>query len=134
MPMSSVSDTVAPPPLAPHGIRASVVPTYLADQSDPDAKRFVFRYTVTIANGGDAAARLLSRRWVIIDANGKREVVEGPGVVGKTPRLEAGQSFEYQSFCPLPTKWGTMDGAYHMRRDDGTEFDVDIPRFVLHLD
>ena len=132
MAMSSVPDTVVPHPETGHGVRVTVVPVFAAEHSDVDAKRHVFKYDVTITNGGDAPAQLVSRHWVIIDADGKREDVRGPGVIGKTPRLQPGQTFRYQSYCPLPTSWGTMEGTYHMRRDDGAEFDVDIARFVLH--
>ena len=135
MTASSVPDTVAlePSPVA-HGIRVSAVPAFAAEHSKPAANRYVFSYDITINNAGDSPAQLVGRHWVIIDADGKREDVRGPGVVGKTPRLQAGQTFRYQSYCPLPTKWGTMEGTYHMKRDDGSEFDVVIPRIVLHAD
>jgi ApaG protein len=133
MSAQTLSDAAAPVEVD-HGVRVSVTPAFAPEHSDASASRHVFTYTVTIVNGGDAPAQLVSRHWVIIDADGKREDVEGTGVVGKTPRLEAGRSFQYQSFCPLKTRWGTMEGSYHMRRDDGTEFDVAIPRFVLHAD
>jgi ApaG protein len=132
MPTSTAIQPVAAP--AAHGIRVTVVPAFAAEHSDTDAGKFVFAYTITIANDGDAAARLVSRHWAIIDGDGKRDDVRGPGVVGQTPRVEPGGSYQYQSFCPLDTRWGTMEGTYHMRRDDGTEFDVEIPRFVLHMD
>ena len=134
--VSSVSDPVTNPVADPaaHGIRVTVEPASAPEHSDAAAGRHVFTYSVTIANAGDAPAQLVSRHWLIIDGDGKREDVRGPGVVGKTPRVAPGQSFRYQSFCPLPTTWGTMEGTYRMRRDDGTEFDVAIPRFVLHAD
>ena len=112
-------------------ISISVNTTYLADQSDPSADRYVFAYTITIANSGTVAAQLISRHWIIIDAHGRREDVQGPGVVGQTPRLLPGQAFKYQSFCPLPTPWGTMEGFYTFQRDDGETFDVAIGRFYL---
>ena len=130
-PPSSAADTIA---ADAHGIRVSVAPEYAPEHSDGNADRHVFQYTVTIANDGDAPAKLVSRHWVIIDADGKREDVRGPGVIGRNPRLEPGQQFQYQSFCPLPTRWGTMEGTYRMRRDDGAEFDVAIARFVMHVD
>ncbi len=133
MPTSTAIEPVVPP-VAAHGIRVTTVPAYAAEHSDPEAGKHVFTYTITIHNDGDGAAKLVSRHWVIIDGNGKREDVRGPGVVGQTPRVEPGASYEYQSFCPLKTRWGTMEGSYHMRRDDGTEFDVAVPRFVLHVD
>ena len=119
------SDTIT------HGVRVGATAQYLPEQSDPDARQFLFGYTIVIANQGDTAVQLLTRHWVIIDAHGRREDVEGPGVVGQTPRLEPGQAFRYQSFCPLKTSWGTMEGTYHMRRDNGETFDVNIGRFYL---
>ncbi len=116
-----------------HGIRVGATAYYLPDESDPQEPRYLFGYTIVIANVGDAPARLRSRHWVIIDAHGRREEVEGPGVVGHTPRLEPGQAFKYQSFCPLRTTWGTMDGTYHMERDDGTTFDAEVGRFYLRV-
>ena len=115
------------------GIRVGATAYYLPEESDPDDRRYVFGYTIVIVNTGDAPAQLLRRHWVIIDAHGRREEVEGAGVVGETPRLEPGQAFKYQSFCPLPTTWGTMEGTYRMRRDDGAEFDVAIGRFYLRV-
>jgi ApaG protein len=86
-----------------------------------------------ISNEGDQPARLLRRHWLIIDADGHREEVRGPGVVGETPRLEPGKAFKYQSFCPLKTRWGTMEGSYTMQRDDGSTFEASIARFYLRL-
>lgn len=116
-----------------HGVRVGATGYFLPEESDPDARRYVFGYTIVIVNTGQEPAKLLSRHWVIIDANGEREEVRGPGVVGEQPRLEAGEAFKYQSFCPLRTRWGTMEGSYQMTRDDGTEFDVEIGRFYLHM-
>ena len=113
------------------GVRVGAAAFYLPDESDPDERRYVFGYNIVIANQGGEPAQLLTRHWVIIDANGNRHDVEGDGVVGQTPRLEPGQAFKYQSFCPLRTPWGTMEGTYRMRRDDGTTFDVNIGRFYL---
>ena len=115
------------------GVRVGATAYYLPEQSEPDEHKFLFGYTIVIANQGDAPAQLVSRHWVIIDAEGRREEVRGPGVVGETPRLEPGQAFKYQSFCPLRTPWGTMEGTYQMRRDDGTTFDAQIGRFFLAL-
>jgi ApaG protein len=129
MQTSAVSDTLAQS--STHGIRVTATAVYLPAESDPGMPRHVFRYDIVIANDGDTPAQLVSRHWIIIDANGRREEVEGPGVVGATPRLQPGEKFEYQSFCPLKTKWGTMEGAYHMQRDDGQKFDVAINRFYL---
>jgi len=113
------------------GIRIRVSAQYLPEQSLPDHRRYAFVYRVRISNEGDEWAKLLSRRWVIRDAVGETEVVEGPGVVGETPELEPGQSHEYLSGCPLPTPWGTMEGHYVMQRRDGRSFEAAIGRFFL---
>ncbi|MDL1892821.1 Co2+/Mg2+ efflux protein ApaG [Sphingobacteriales bacterium CHB3] len=125
MPHSLLSDTTT------EGIRVRAIATYLADQSQPSENKFVFAYRVFISNEGTKPARLISRHWVIINGNGDREDVEGPGVVGKYPRLAPGDVFEYTSFCPLDTEWGTMEGTYRMQSEDGSEFDVVIGRFYL---
>lgn len=114
-----------------HGVRVGVSPWFIDEHSDPAERRYVFGYRITITNEGDRWAKLLSRRWTIVDATGQREEVGGEGVVGQQPELSPGQSFEYASFCPLPTPWGTMEGIYTMQRDDGTRFDVNIGRFYL---
>lgn len=121
------SDTVT------DNIRVAAKPFYLPEQSDPDGRQYVFGYTIIIANTSNIAVQLLSRHWLIIDGEGRREEVKGPGVVGQTPRIEPGHSFKYQSFCPLKTPWGTMEGSYRMRRDDGTTFDIAVGRFYLHM-
>ncbi|HYH05997.1 MAG TPA: Co2+/Mg2+ efflux protein ApaG [Thermoanaerobaculia bacterium] len=111
------------------GIRIQVESEYLADRSDRDT--YYFAYHVTISNTGDAAAQLLSREWIITDEDGHVERVQGPGVVGEFPVLEPGESFEYTSFCPLPTTMGTMHGNYTMRRRDGEQFAAEIAPFTL---
>jgi ApaG protein len=113
------------------GIRVTVESRYVAEQSNPRSHRFVFAYTIEIANVGDRAAQLASRHWVITDAAGHVEEVRGPGVVGETPRLLPGQMFQYTSGCVLRTARGTMHGSYQMVRDDDEEFDADIPLFTL---
>ncbi len=113
------------------GIRVRAAAAYIPDQSNPVEQQFVFAYKITISNEGSSPAKLVSRHWVIINGNGDREDVEGPGVIGETPNLAHGDSFEYTSFCPLNTEWGTMEGTYHMQREDGTMFDVLIGRFYL---
>lgn len=111
------------------GIRVQVRSEYLADRSDRDTNYFA--YHVTISNVGDEAAQLVSREWIITDENGSVERVQGPGVVGEFPLLEPGESFEYTSFCPLPTTMGTMHGSYTMRRRSGEQFDAEIAPFTL---
>ena len=127
MPTPQMSDTTT------DGVRVGATAFFLPEQSEPEERKFLFGYTIVIANEGSAPVQLVSRHWLIIDAEGRREEVRGPGVVGETPRLEPGQAFKYQSFCPLRTPWGTMEGTYQMRRDDGTTFDAEIGRFYLKL-
>lgn len=115
------------------GIRVSVTSRYVAEQSVPRLKRFVWAYTIRIANEGTQAAKLVSRHWVITDAAAKVEEVRGPGVVGEQPRLEPGKTFQYTSGCVLQTSRGTMQGTYQMVRDDGSTFDADIGAFSLEL-
>ncbi len=106
---------------------------FLDDQSQPADNRYVFAYTITIQNAGSIAARLLSRHWVITDANGKTEEVRGDGVVGEQPWMRPGDSFEYTSGAVLETAVGTMHGSYELVADDGTRFDVPIPQFTLSV-
>jgi len=115
------------------GVRVGAAAFFLPDQSDAAENKYLFSYTIVIANQGDSPVQLVSRHWIIIDGNGEHEEVRGPGVVGETPRLEPGQAFKYQSFCPLPTPWGTMEGTYRMRRDDGETFDAHVGRFYLRM-
>lgn len=114
-----------------HGIRVRVNSRYVPEHSDPDRGGWLFAYTVNIANEGQETVQLLSRRWVITDANGNVEEVEGPGVVGAQPVLEPGESFEYTSACPLRTAFGTMHGSYVMERQGGEQFDAEIAAFSL---
>lgn len=115
------------------GIRVNVKSQYLADQSVPQSKRYVFAYTVTIANEGAEPAQLRTRHWIITDGNGKVEEVKGPGVVGQTPYLRPGEQFEYTSGCILQTPRGQMHGSYQMVRPDGRGFDAVIAPFLLAL-
>ena len=116
-----------------NGIRVSVSSNYIPAQSAPKAHRYVFAYTVRIANEGTEAAQLKSRHWIITDGNGKVEHVRGPGVVGEQPMLRPGEHFEYTSGCVLETPRGSMEGTYQMVRADGTEFDATIAPFALML-
>jgi len=113
------------------GIRVEVKSDYRPDRSEPQRRRWLFSYTVTISNEGTAPAQLVTRHWVIQDGNGHREDVRGDGVVGHQPRLDPGQSFEYTSFCVLQTSHGSMHGTYQMVRDDGARFDAVIAPFPL---
>ncbi len=113
------------------GLRVQVFPEYLEEQSNPELNRFVFTYRVVITNDGERWAKLVARHWIIINAEGDREDVEGPGVVGFTPELYPGESFEYSSSCPIDTGWGTMEGSFKMIRDDGEKFEAKVGRFYL---
>ncbi len=113
------------------GIRVTVRSAFRPDRSEPDKKRWLFTYTVRIANEGEALAQLVARHWVITDANGDRQEVVGEGVVGHQPRLAPGEEFEYTSFCILETPHGSMHGSYRMVRADGSTFDARIDPFPL---
>ncbi|MDQ6619596.1 MAG: Co2+/Mg2+ efflux protein ApaG [Pseudomonadota bacterium] len=104
---------------------------YLPDRSDPACGQFVFAYTVTITNSGEAPAQLISRHWIITDADEKVQQVKGLGVVGQQPLLKPGESFEYTSGTTLATATGTMHGTYQMVDEDGSAFTVPIPPFTL---
>ncbi len=106
---------------------------FLEEQSNPERERYVFAYTILIQNQGNIPARLLSRHWVITDANGKIEEVRGEGVVGEQPYLRPGEGFQYTSGAILETAVGSMKGSYQMLADDGATFDADIPAFVLSI-
>jgi len=114
-------------------ISVSVNTAYLADQSDPASERYVFAYTVTIANTGTVAAQLISRHWIITDAENVTQEVKGLGVVGEQPLLRPGESFEYTSGTAMATPVGTMKGSYQMVAEDGNKFDAEIPVFTLSM-
>ncbi|MCX7632719.1 MAG: Co2+/Mg2+ efflux protein ApaG [Turneriella sp.] len=113
------------------GIRVIAEPRYLPEQSSPEDNQYLFTYRITLINEGTEWVKLKSRHWIIIDGDGRREDVYGPGVVGQEPELEPGQSYSYSSFCPLRTNFGTMEGSFSMIRRDGTPFEVRIARFYL---
>ena len=108
-------------------------PAYLADQSDPAKSQFVFAYTITITNTGNVTAQLISRHWVITDAEHRVQEVKGLGVVGQQPVLKPGERFEYTSGASIPTPVGTMRGTYQMVAEDGSAFDATIPPFTLSV-
>ena len=112
-------------------ISIEVATDYIDDQSEPDSNRYVFAYTITIANLGNIPARLLSRHWIITDANGKVQEVSGDGVVGEQPYLNPGEQFRYSSGAVLETPVGAMQGRYRMEADNGVSFDAPIPPFTL---
>jgi ApaG protein len=114
-------------------IKVKVVSSYVAEQSLPEINRYVFAYTVTIRNEGTIPARLISRHWVITDANGKIQEVRGLGVVGEQPYLRPGEHYQYTSGAVLETPIGNMQGSYQMLADDKTQFDAKIPAFTLFM-
>jgi len=111
----------------------SVETTYIPEQSDPEADRYVFAYTITIRNEGSIPAKLLTRHWIITDADGKTQEVRGEGVVGEQPYLKPGEGFRYTSGTMLETPVGSMQGSYQMLADDGQEFDCPIAPFTLSM-
>jgi ApaG protein len=116
-----------------NAISVNVDTRYLEDQSDPDERRFVFAYTITIRNRGSVAAKLVARHWLITDANGKVQEVRGEGVVGEQPHLMPGQGFRYTSGAVLETPVGSMQGAYQMLADNGVRFEAPIAPFTLAI-
>lgn len=114
-------------------IRVAVKALYLPEHSDPASSLYVYAYRIRITNEGESAARLLRRHWIITDGLGRVEEVEGDGVVGKQPRIEPGESYEYASRCPLNTQYGVMRGHYVMVDDDGHEFDAEVSPFKLYI-
>ena len=120
-----MSDTVT------RGIRIQVESTYVPERSEPRQNYFFFAYRVQISNEGSERAQLMSREWIITDSDGNTERVNGPGVVGEQPVLEPGNSFEYTSFCPLRTSFGSMHGSYTMVTPSGEVFEARIDPFNL---
>jgi len=114
-------------------ISVNVITTYLAEQSDPSSDRYVFSYTITISNTGTVASQLISRHWIITDAENVVQEVKGLGVVGEQPLLRPGESFEYTSGTAMATPVGTMRGSYQMVAEDGNKFDAEIPVFTLSM-
>ena len=115
------------------GIRVTVKSQYIADRSAPRDGRFAFAYTVTIRNEGEHTAQLISRHWIIVDNEGGNQEVKGEGVVGVQPVLRPGESFEYTSWCVIPTSSGSMRGTYRMLGHDDKHFDAEIAPFRLGL-
>lgn len=114
----------------PH-FKIAVQAQYVESESKPEAQYYFFSYKITIMNNGNAPAQLMSRHWLITDSHGQTEEVRGAGVVGLQPKINPGQSFEYESVCPLSTAFGSMKGFYQMVSDEGGAFDVEIPEFYL---
>ncbi|MEM8834464.1 MAG: Co2+/Mg2+ efflux protein ApaG [Planctomycetota bacterium] len=112
-------------------VRISVTPRYLGEHSEPELGKYVFGYAVRVTNERDDTVRLRSRYWLIVDAEGERDEVRGEGVVGEQPRIAPGATYEYASYCPLESAWGTMEGSYTFEQEDGQRFDAMIERFFL---
>lgn len=113
------------------GVRVEVETRYSPEHSSPQAHQWFFLYTIRISNEGEETVQLVSRHWIITDATGEVDEVEGPGVVGEQPVLAPGEAFEYTSGCPLSTPFGSMHGSYQMTTAGGDEFDAEISNFEL---
>lgn len=122
------------PAMATYQFTCEVEPHYLSEQSLPDEDLYAFAYTITITNTGDVAAQLISRHWVIDDAQGHTEEVKGLGVVGNQPLLRPGESFQYTSGTRLRTRSGSMRGSYFCVAEDGERFEAIVPEFALMAD
>jgi ApaG protein len=116
-----------------YNIQVDVQTQYIAEQSDPEQERYVFSYTITIRNQGSVPAKLLTRHWIITNADGKTQEVRGEGVVGEQPHLKPGDGFRYTSGTVLETPVGSMQGSYQMVADDGVKFDAEIAPFTLSM-
>lgn len=114
-----------------NGVRVRAAACYMADESDPALRQFLFGYRIRLDNESDHAVQLISRHWIIVDGQGRREEVRGAGVVGEQPTLEPGGSYEYTSGCPLKTEWGTMEGTYLFQANEDDPFEVAVGRFFL---
>lgn len=121
------------PDSKPYAIGVDAATQYLADQSDESSARYVFAYTITIRNQGSLPAQLISRHWIITDAQGLVQEVRGLGVVGSQPLLQPGETFQYTSGASIATPVGTMRGSYQMLAQDGTRFEAPIPEFTLSV-
>lgn len=116
-----------------YDIRVHVKTEYLPSESDEDNNRFVFAYTITVENHGSEPAKLISRHWIITDAENRVQEVKGKGVIGEQPRLKEGESFSYTSGTMIETQVGSMQGTYQMIGDDGHKFDAEIKPFTLAI-
>jgi len=124
---------IAPMTMPAYKIDVVAKSVFLPEQSDEEGSRYMFAYTIKVANNGTIGAQLLSRHWIITDSNGRVQEVRGEGVVGEQPHLEPGAVFEYSSSASLETPVGTMRGSYQMVAADGTRFEAAIPEFTLSI-
>ena len=113
------------------GIKVQVVSKYIPEHTNPDIPRYFFAYWVTITNESETAIKLMDRHWEITDAIGKLKVVDGEGVIVKQPIIKPGESFSYNSFCPIETEFGMMTGHFQVKREDGHFIKIEIPQFQL---
>jgi ApaG protein len=113
------------------GVTVRVAPSYVADDSDPDAGHWLWHYHIRVENGGGVPVQLIDRHWIITDGRGVRRDVMGEGVVGEQPVIQPGDSYDYVSGCPLTTPMGTMRGRFGMVDSGGRRFEVEIPLFHL---
>ena len=116
-----------------YDIQVSARTAFIPEQSDLENSRYVFAYTITITNAGNIPAQLVSRHWIITDANNQVQEVRGLGVVGEQPMLRPNESFQYTSGTAIATPVGTMRGSYQMIAEDGRQFDAPIPEFTLSM-
>ena len=114
-----------------HDFQVTAISRFMPERSNQEIPIFFFAYWITIKNQGVTPAQLLNRYWHIMDADGRVNEVKGEGVVGEQPLIHPGQSFEYNSFCPLPTKFGFMKGHYEMQGEAKNTFQVEIPQFHM---
>ena len=115
----------------PHDLQVTTISRFIPERSNKEVHIFFFAYWITIKNQGETPAQLLNRYWHIMDADGRINEVKGEGVVGEKPLINPGESFEYNSFCPLPTEFGFMQGYYEMQGKDKSTFKIEIPQFRL---
>ena len=114
-------------------VRVEANPSYLPSRSDLSKPIFFFSYTIKIENLSGETVQLQSRYWNITDGNGNVEEIRGPGVVGKQPFIKNGDTFEYTSYCPMPTDFGVMHGHFEMVADNGKRFKTKIAPFRLSI-
>jgi ApaG protein len=131
--MRQTTTTNSMPDAKKYSVAVTAHSTYLPDQSDEEEDRFVFAYTIRITNTGNVSAQLVSRHWIITDADNQVQEVRGMGVVGEQPLLKPGDTFEYSSGSSIPTAVGTMRGSYQLVAEDGTRFEASIPEFTLSV-
>lgn len=115
------------------GFRIDVETEFDFEKSNPLKFYYLFQYHVSITNLSHPGAQLISRKWIIVDNNGKEDIIEGPGVIGKQPYFDPGQTFKYSSFCPMTTLKGVMYGHYYMKNQDGDFFVIDTPEFYFSI-